>query len=445
MRQGTRPNGRRNLLALPAVVSLAGCLGLHPLSDDATERLDVFDFYWQQIADDYPLFGQRPIDWNELRRRYRAAAPAARAPHQFYHLLTGMLSELNDLHVSLWVPPERFAADGVDATSLLDVPGFRVMPIDGRLHVIGWPLGQAPMPPDDLPAGNHYPELWRVEGFPVVLTLVGNLLQGPPESAVELQLRWRDGTLTRHVLRRPPQGTALRHSPLGHLGSERRGFHVRRNEPWHWISVDSFADEAALAGLDAAIDDARHGDGLVLDMRRNQGGLFRNAQRLAERFLNSPVPIVYAPPHPESRWFGLMQVEYYMHEEWVPREPRFDRPLVVLTSVMTGSAAEHTARILQRYAGATLIGERTAGAETVVQSAIGPDGAELTFGSMRVLEANGAGLQTDGVVPDVAVRLDLDSVEALGADAAVTDWERRLREAVGKVLERQNRNQNAVR
>ena len=75
------PRIRRRLLALGATAGLAGCLGLHPLSDDATERLEVFDFYWQQIADDYPLFGQRPIDWNELRRRYRAAAPAARAPH----------------------------------------------------------------------------------------------------------------------------------------------------------------------------------------------------------------------------------------------------------------------------------------------------------------------------------------------------------------------------
>ena len=99
----------RTLLAVAALASLGGCIGLDPLSAQANERLHVFDFYWQQLADDYPLFGPRPIDWNELRRRYRAAVPFTREPHEFYHLLTGMLCELADVHVSLSIPPERLA------------------------------------------------------------------------------------------------------------------------------------------------------------------------------------------------------------------------------------------------------------------------------------------------------------------------------------------------
>src|SRR5262245_26431606 len=93
---------------------LAGaCANLDPLTRAEQDRLEAFDFYWQRLADDYPMFGDQKIDWHELRARYRAAVPFAQRPHEFYHLLTGMLSELGDLHVSLRVPEERFAQDGV--------------------------------------------------------------------------------------------------------------------------------------------------------------------------------------------------------------------------------------------------------------------------------------------------------------------------------------------
>lgn len=426
----------RTLLALATLASLGGCLGLDPLSAQANDRLRTFDFYWQQLADDYPLFGPRPIDWNELRRRYRAAVPFTRAPHEFYHLLTGMLSELADVHVSLSIPPERMAIADLAATSLLDVDGFRVMPIEGRLHVVGWPLGHAPMPPEVLTNGDNHPELWRVEGFPVVLSLVGNLFLGPPDSPVELQLRWRDGSITRHVLRRPVGTSGQARSPLGHLRPDPRGFRLRQSQPFCWLAVDDFDQDLPIEKLEAIVDRARASDGLVLDLRNNLGGLFANAQRLAERFLQSRVPLVFAPPHPESRWFGLVTVEWFMQDEWQPREPRFDRPLVVLTSAMTGSAAEHTARILQRHAGAIVVGERTAGAEAVVQEAEGPDGGTLRFGSTRVLESNGVGLQEEGVVPDVSVRLRIEDVEMLGPDGAVVEWETRIAAAARAALDR---------
>jgi hypothetical protein len=324
----------------------------------------------------------------------------------------------------------------VAATSLLDVEGFRVMPIEGRLHVVGWPLGHAPMPPDVLTNGNNHPELWRVEGFPVVLSLVGNLLQGPPSSPVELQLRWRDGSITRHVLRRPAASSDQMRSPLGHLRPDPRRFRLRQSQPFCWLAIDDFLADLPVEKIEAIVDRARDADGLVLDLRNNLGGLFANAQRLAERFLQTPVPLVFAPPHPESRWFGLLSVEWFMNDEWRPREPRFDRPLVVLTSAMTGSAAEHTARILQRHAGAIVVGERTAGAEAFVQQAEGPDGGTLRFGSTRVLESNGVGLQEAGVVPDVAVRLRIEDVEMLGADGAVVEWETRIAAAARAALDR---------
>lgn len=412
-------------LLTATLASLTGCAGLDPLTVAESERLDTFDFYWQALRDDYPLFGQQPVDWNELRQRYRAAVPFARSPHEFYHLLTGMLSELGDPHVSLDVPDERFAGDGIAPTSLLDLPEFELMPIEGRLHVVGWPAHRAPAVPEGLPE-RTYPELWRVEGFPVVLSLVSNLLVGPPSSPVELQLRWQNGVVTRHVLARPVRGTQQRRTPMFHLAAQGAQVQVQRSAPFLWLAIDRLSSDVKLDELDRAIDRARETDGLVLDLRRNLGGLFVVAKHLVERFLPHAVETVLAPPHPTSTSFGLFEVEVFLRNVWEPRPPRFDKPLVVLTSALTGSSAEHTARMLQRYCGAVVIGERTVGAEAVVQVADGPDGGQLRFGSTRVLDRTGVGLQQDGVAPDVSVRLTLADVERLGVQPAIADWEERL-------------------
>ncbi len=432
------PTGRRHAQIVPSLVAVAclttGCFSFDPLTHAASERLDTFDFYWQRLADDYPLFGDQQLDWNELRRSYRAAVPFAQQPHEFYHLLTGMLSELGDLHVSLSIPTDRFAADGVATTSLLDVDGFALMPIEGRLHVVSWPTQEAPHVPEGVPVDASYPEVWRVQGFPVVLSLVGNLLQGPPSTPIELQLRWRNGSVTRHMMRLPAAGTPRRRHAFAHLHDETMRWQTRATEPFAWIEVATFDDDAVIKQVDTAVTAANTSDGLVLDLRRNLGGRWLIAQYLVERFLREPVELVLVPAHPTSSWLGLIQYELFVRTAWQPRPPTFNKPLVVLTSALTGSSAEHAARILQRYAGASVIGERTAGAEAAIQTEVGPDGSTLRFGSTRVVDRTGVGLQQEGVVPDIAVRLTLEDLERLGAKDAAADWEQRLLKAARGVV-----------
>jgi carboxyl-terminal processing protease len=204
---------------------------------------------------------------------------------------------------------------------------------------------------------------------------------------------------------------------------------VQHSEPYTWLAIDRLSSDVDLAALDRALDLAQNSEGLVLDLRRNLGGLFVVAKHIVERFLPNTVETVLAPPHPTSTWFGLFEVEVFLRNVWEPRAPRFTKPVVVLTSALTGSSAEHTARMLQQHCGATVIGERTVGAEAVVQIAKGPDGGELRFGSTRVLDRTGVGLQQDGVAPDVSVRLTLQDVQRLGPRAAIADWEARLQAA----------------
>lgn len=415
---------------------LSGCLGLHGLSREERDRLAAFDYYWQTLATSYPLFGQHQVPWQELRQRYRAAVPYAQHPHEFYHLLAGMFSELGDVHVSFRAPPERWLDGGKAPTSLLDLDGFRLMPVEGRLHVVGWPDDAAPAPPADLPPTARYPELWRVGGFPVVVSLVANLLRGPPGSPVELQLRWRNGAVTRHVLHRPSDGDGDGDgaAPLGHLASNHWRWRTRRPRPFGWIEVATFDDKLPVDKVTQAIDAARATGGLVLDLRRNLGGRWNVTREVVEHFLRSPIEMVFVQPADDPQLAGLISVEVFSSSTWLPRTPVFDRPIVVLTSSLTASMAEHAARVLQQHAGAVVIGERTVGAEAGIREFTGPDDGRLKFGALRIVDRTGVGLQAEGVAPDRSVRLTLDDLERLGPDGAARDWDQRLQAAAAAVL-----------
>lgn len=441
------------------IAALAATAGCASLEHDAERRLDVFDTYWRALANDYPYFGRNHVDWEELRAQYRSAAVYARRPAEFYHLLAGMLSQLHDPHVSLTIPAANWREGGVGATSVDDLPGFERFVLEGRIFVTSWPRGHEPLLPDHLEDGaRQMPEIVRVENVPVVWPMVENLLLGPPGSAAELTLRWTDGTLSRHVLRRPmaPEAVlalwraenprAVRASmpaPAAGLdlsaaaSLERVGrFSILRLKTLSGARLRADQHDDLPRHLDALVDQAMDCEGLILDLRDNGGGEYDTTRALAGRFL-SHTAVQVLPEQRAGSFLGLLDRSVFPHVQWAPRPPVFDKPLVVFTSWRTGSAAEHLARLLQTECGAVVIGQRTIGAEAAIHSVEGPDGSLLQFGGTRLLDTRGHGFQGEGVVPDIVVRLSLEDVERAGSFAAAhAAWEERLMRNARRVLER---------
>jgi C-terminal processing protease CtpA/Prc len=396
-------------------------------------RLATFERYCDELARDYPFFGAKGIDWAELTASYHAAVTSTDRAIDFYHLLTAMLSELRDPHVSFELPVGVFRDSEVPLTSLRQLPGFALVEVAGRLHVAGWPERLAPTPPDTLaPELTDLPEIIHVEGVPVVLSLVSNLWLGPAGSEVELHLRWANGAKTRHVLRRPTASVAVASvvpDPLEACVIDDSGalpkLVIRTLDPRVLVGVDR---AGFISRVDALVDDLLERPGLVLDLRGNQGGDLAVGARIASRFLARKATIVF-PVQDRSYLGGLITGRIFPSFDIEPREPVYRGRLLVFVDAETGSMAEHLARLLQRDAGALVLGEASAGAEAATRVVAGPDGSKLTFGHLRLLDARGRGLQDVGVVPDVSVALTLAQVRELGYDAARRDWDARLENA----------------
>ena len=431
----------RSWITLPLL--LCAC---NSLSEQENRRLEIFETYWEALDDRYPFFGRKGIDWGEVGEQYRASVLIAETPSDFYHLLTAMLTELRDPHVWLEIPRENWRGDGEPSTSLQDLEGFSTFSIDGRLHVGRWPRDAEPVIPDHLGDEADLPEIIRVGGAPAVWPLVQNMMRGRPASSVELILRWSDGTLSRHVLRRPTQPQrAPRASPASTIPSAPHtledAVELSHNGRFATLRVRTFdADDVDvepaefIEHVDELIDEAMDADGLVVDLRRNQGGSAEIARALTSRLLRRPVSLALSLSR-ESWLGGLFTATYWSGLDWTPRPPVFEKPVVVLTDRWTGSAAEHVTRVLQISGTATVIGERTIGAEAVIEHVDAVDGSRLIFGSRRILGSHGHGLQDEGAIPDIVVKLRVEDVRKRGSyEAALLNWRGRVEATARRAL-----------
>ncbi|MCA8969852.1 MAG: hypothetical protein KDC95_08720 [Planctomycetes bacterium] len=432
------------------------------VSGDTKQRLAVFDTVRDAIATDYPFLGRKALDWAELSKQYRSAVGLAKHPSEFYHLLAGLLAELDDRHVSLEIPPDNWLDDGVVPRRLDELDGFRIAFIEGRVHVTAWPDGRAPIPPDHLDAaGARIPELVEIDRYRAVPSLLDVHFRGTPGAPAALTLRWRDGTLSRHVLARPStppthlaEASSSRtsglhaHAVLGipsNVASAADLYEFVEEADFSLLRIRSFAtpndterDQLA-AGLDRAIDRAIERDEpMIIDLRGNGGGLLGLSLGVCRRFLTEPLAIAF--DEPDRSWLlGLFTFETLVSQTIEPRQPVFPRRVAVLVDALTASAAELLARGLQDGAHAILIGERSAGLGASRKEVPLPDGSVLRFGAGDILDSRGNTLQDRGVLPDIPVRRTTTRFAELGWQRAQHEWNRRCYDAAREALRKSER------
>ncbi|MEC4015066.1 S41 family peptidase [Streptomyces sp. H27-D2] len=147
-----------------------------------------------------------------------------------------------------------------------------------------------------------------------------------------------------------------------------------------------------------AVRAAPRAGGLLLDLRGNSGGLVTEAVTAASAFLDGGLVATYDVRGDQRALYA---------------KPGGDTrtPLVVLVDGGTMSAAELLTGALQDRGRTVVVGSRTFGKGSVQMPSELPDGsvAELTVGHYRT--PAGRGVDTRGIVPDLAVSGDARSTE----------------------------------
>lgn len=165
-----------------------------------------------------------------------------------------------------------------------------------------------------------------------------------------------------------------------------------------WVRLTRFTDKTTLELLEALRDQAKKTEikGIVLDLRNNPGGLFKQSVSVSDVFLKKGAIV-------SMRGRGGKVLEYH---EAKSASSDLTCPLVVLVNQGSASASEIVAGALQDHNRAVILGERTFGKGSVQKIEHLGDGTAIKMTIARYYTPKGRSIQAEGIIPDLEVAFE---------------------------------------
>jgi carboxyl-terminal processing protease len=230
-------------------------------------------------------------------------------------------------------------------------------------------------------------------------------LRGAPGS--RLSVTFEDGngrTVPLSIERRPESGQPV---TVGNLPT----MFVRVESERHRTPAGGTAGVIAfnvwMAAVDsqfqAAMDDLRTSDGIVLDLRGNPGGLAAMLMGISGHFVSEPKALgVMKTRDNELRFMANPRLVNARGE----RVEAFGGPVAILMDAMSGSASECFAGGMQSIGRARIFGQTSMGQALPALFDRLPNGDVLIHAYGDFVTADGTRLEGRGVIPDVPVPID---------------------------------------
>lgn len=359
---------RRGVIVAAMIVCAVFCAThLHALTDEGYESLHVFTKILHLAEDNYV----EKIDEKET----------------IHGAIRGMLRSL-DPH-SVYMTPEIYRELRVDTSGRFDGVGLEVTVRDGWITVIapikGSPAEEAGMQPGD--------RIIKIDGvFTENLDLVKavKFIRGRRGSRVTLTVSRPgvDDLFDVQIVRRKINVPSVKWEELeGSYG---------------YIQIMSFQEDTSKSVRKALKKLRKKGalDGVIIDVRRNPGGLLEEAVAVSDEFLESGVIVTT-----ESRGKEIERYEATGDAEVT------DIPVIVLVDGGSASASEILAGALQDNERALVVGTQTFGKGSVQTVFELGDGSALKLTIARYYTPDGISIQAHGIMPDVKVPTEPDGVE----------------------------------
>lgn len=320
--------------------------------------------------------------WNTIQRLYVDRA-AVKPQLMTYGAISGMVDSLGDTGHSHFLTPEMVKQELNFSKGKLEGIGAEVQ-MKNKQVVIVTPLDDSPAQRAGLKPGDVILKVNEEDTSGLSLEQVVSRILGPAGSTVRLTVLDPNTRRTVDI----------------HIVRARMTLHSVK---WLRLPGTAVADVRIAAFNKGVSEDLRKAlmeiqeerlTGLILDLRNNPGGLFDEAVATASQFLGSGNVLL------EKNAMGKVtpvRVE--------PGGIAIAIPMVVLINGGTGSGAEIVAGALQDAHRATLVGEKTFGTGTVLESFSLSDGSALMLAVTEWLTPTGRVIWHRGVSPDELVAL----------------------------------------
>lgn len=406
-------------------------LNLSPDSLSGQDRIEVFEKVWQAVNDKYYDPSFNGMDWTAAHERYRARVDGLKSDEEFYALLNRMLGELRDAHTLFRSPRQREASRKQQATSagisIREVEGVPVIfsvDADSDAARAGVKSGMTVRTIDGQAFAERLAQVRAEVGETsserlARLRVYARLLAGEPDTPLKLGLTRADRSEFEVALtRRTVSNLSPLTSNLLPSGNAYLKFNAFRSP------VSKEFKEALIKFKDAS--------GLIVDLRGNGGGDVEEMLHIAGYFFNEKVFFgrgVTRSGKPLSLLGGLVKVPL---EAYVggPGKQIWSKPVVILISERTGSAAESFTAGMQENGRATVMGTQSCGCVNIVNNRFEmKGGGELQLSELGYLSPKGRRLEGNGIMPDKVIAPALLDLRR-SRDAGVEEAENFLRNIV---------------
>ncbi len=164
-----------------------------------------------------------------------------------------------------------------------------------------------------------------------------------------------------------------------------------------YVRITSFIEntskelEKVLAGYSA--NHKNKFDGILIDLRRNPGGLLDQAIKVSDMFLKEGIIVSTIGRDPKTK-----EVSRASGKAQYP-----DIPIVILMNEYSASASEIVSGALQDNKRAVVVGERSFGKGSVQSVIKLGDGSGLKLTVARYYTPSGVSIQSEGITPDIEI------------------------------------------
>ena len=327
----------------------------------------------------------------------------------YHEALQGMLRELHDPY-TVFLSGDRLARLNENTSGRYAGLGVQIDVRDGWITVVS-PLPDSPAERAGIQTGDR------------IVEMEGRSTEGWSVDEAQRELRGPKGSRVNIMVERPGLESLL---PFRLTRADIQVHAVRRTDllPGNvgYLDIDVFSEQTA-SELEREINNMRKRGlrALILDLRRNPGGLLEQGVAVSDLFLNRGQQIVSM----RGRAYGATRD--FADEE---QQPWPDLPIVVLVDDGSASASEIVAGALQDHDRAVILGETTFGKGSAQSVFAMPDGGALKITTARWFtpvgrsiqkprpsdDEEGADEQDDAAAPRIAGEIPLTERTAYRTD-----------------------------
>ena len=386
------------------------------LSED--QKVAGLSLLWSKAKYNFANFDHASLDWDYTYLEFLPRVKNTNSTAQYYKVLEQFYAQLKDGHSNVYVPEalvNEFYSRPPIRTELIEGRVFVTQVFSDSLKSTGVLPGTEIISIDDQSVLNY----GKTQIAPYVSsstpqdmdvrTYTYSLLAGPSNKSIQLQLRNSKGRTWKQAISRSGyhdiknSSVGLQYTQIGQIG---------------YLTLNNFEEQTIMTQFDSLYIQIAKTKGLIIDIRYNGGGNNEIGYHILESLTNQPFETSYykIPRYlPESN--GIQWNENTSSKWPVNSKKQYDKPVVVLISARTFSAAEDFTVAFDFMKRGKLIGQATGGSTGQPLNFSLPGGGFARICTRHDTYPNGKEFIGIGIIPDIVVKKTIKDLRS-GTDMA---------------------------